>query len=180
MSLRVYTAFVVNVADIATVASMVFELGGMAMLEADNKAADMDVGISEKEQKEIQELYLKIKEAEAKLVSPDGKVEVLPPNINSFLFRVLSDLRAGCSITILQGKAQLTTVEASKLLGMSRQFLIGVLERGEIPFHMVGTHRRLYAKDVLHYKTKRDAKRTKLLDDLTEAEDRDGLYDKRP
>jgi excisionase family DNA binding protein len=150
------------------------------MATADSNKSDMDIGISEKDQKEIQELYLKLKEAEAKLVSPDGKVEVLPPNINSFLFRVLSDLRAGCSITILQGKAQLTTVEASKLLGVSRQFLIGMLDRGEIQFHMVGTHRRIYAKDILHYKSKRDAKRTKLLDDLTEAEERDGLYDKRP
>ncbi len=131
-------------------------------------------------QREIDELYTKLREAEAKLIGPDGKTEVLPNNLNSFLFRLLADLRAGFSITILQSKAQLTTIEASKLLGMSRQFLVGLLKKGEIPFHTVGTHRRMYARDVLAYKAKRDASRRKILDDLARAEFAEGVYDQAP
>ena len=138
------------------------------------------VPISGKDQLEIQELYEKLRGAEAKLVSPDGKAEVLPNNVYSFLYRLLGDLRAGHSVTILQGKANLTTVEAGKLLGVSRQFLIGLLERGEIPHHMVGTHRRIYARDVLAYKAKRDSARRKILDDLAQAENADGTYDQVP
>ncbi|HVZ60787.1 MAG TPA: excisionase family DNA-binding protein, partial [Terriglobales bacterium] len=115
-----------------------------------------------------------------RLVGPDGKTQVLPNNLNSFLYQLLADLKAGKSVTILQSKAELTTVEAGKLLGMSRQFLIGLLEKGEIPFHLVGTHRRMYARDVLAYKSKRDNARRATLDDLARAESEQGTYDRVP
>src|SRR5260221_12419277 len=114
------------------------------------------VDISAREQSEIKQIYEKLREAEAKLVGPDGKTEILPNNLYSFLLRLLADLRAGHSVTILQNRHELTTVEASKVLGMSRQFLIQLLEKGEIPFHLVGTHRRIYVRDVIAYKAKRD------------------------
>ncbi len=38
--------------------------------------------------------------------------------------------------------------------GVSRQFLIKVLERGDTPHHMVGTHRRIYVRDLPVYKAK--------------------------
>ena len=136
--------------------------------------------ISEKYQREIQQLYEKLRTAEAKLVGPDGKSQVLPNNLYSFLCRLLDNLKAGHSVTILQSNAELTTVEASKLLGISRQFLIGQLDKNEIPFHMVGTHRRLYARDVLAYKAKRDTARRKTLDDLAQAEYAEGIYQRMP
>jgi len=138
-----------------------------------------DIPIPPEDQKEIKELYaqyLQLRQMEAKLIGPDGKTEVLPNNLYSFLCGLLADLKAGYSVTILQGKAGLTTVEAGKLLGMSRQFLVKLLQKGEIPFHMVGTHRRLYARDVLAYKAKRDTNRRKALDDLARAESEEGLY----
>lgn len=66
------------------------------------------------------------------------------------------------------------------MLGVSRQFLIKVLERDEIPHHMVGTHRRVYVRDLLAYKAKRDSRRGQILDELTRAEAEDGLYDLEP
>lgn len=145
-----------------------------------SKRAASSVTLSHRDQLEVTGLYQKLREAEAKLVGPDGKTEILPNNVNSFLYRLLADLRAGNSVTILQAKAELTTVEASKLLGVSRQFLIRLLEKGEIPFHLVGTHRRMYARDVLAYKVKRDTTRRKVLDDLAWAEQKQGTYDKVP
>jgi excisionase family DNA binding protein len=38
-------------------------------------------------------------------------------------------------------------VKAVAMLAVSRQFLVNLLEKGEIPYHMVGTHRRIYALD---------------------------------
>ena len=136
--------------------------------------------ISDKEQREIRDIYEKLRTADAKLVGPDGKTDILPNNVYSFLCRLLAELKAGNSVTILQGKASLTTVEASKLLGMSRQHLVGLLKNSEIPFHMVGTHRRLYARDVLAYKVKRDTDRRKTLNDLARAEYQEGVYDQMP
>ena len=146
----------------------------------DTKANPSDVAISAKDQREIMEMYERIREVQAKLVGSDGKTEILPNNIYSFLCRLLADLKAGNSVTILQSKAELTTVEAAKLLGMSRQFLVNLLSQGELPFHKVGTHRRLYARDVLAYKGKRDSSRRKILDDLAKAEFEEGIYDRLP
>ena len=144
------------------------------------KVAGAAVPISSKDQREIQDIYEKLRTAEAKLVGPDGKTQVLPNTLYSFLCRLLADLKAGNSVTILQSNADLTTVEAAKLLGVSRQFLIGLLQKNEIPYHMVGTHRRLYAREVLAYKAKRDTARRKTLDDLARAEYEQGTYDKVP
>ena len=143
---------------------------GTQQIEANN------ISIPQDEQAEIQELYAKLQQMEAKLIGPDGKTQVLPNNLYSFLCGLIGDLKAGYSVTILQGKAELTTVDAGKLLGMSRQFLIRLLEKGELPFHMVGTHRRLYARHVLAYKAKRDTVRRKALDDLARDEHQEGLY----
>jgi excisionase family DNA binding protein len=136
--------------------------------------------VSPKEQKEIIEIYTKLREAEAKLIGPDGKAEILPNNLYSFLLRLLADLRAGNAVTILQSSHELTTIEASKILGMSRQFLVQLLEKGEIPYHMVGTHRRLYVRDVIAYKARRDTSRRKTLDDLAKREFAEGNYGKIP
>jgi len=147
-------------------------------MSPNSEAAPID--ISPKEQKEIINIYSKLREVEAKLIGPDGKTEILPNNLYSFLLRLLADLRAGHSVTILQSRHELTTVEASKILGMSRQFLIRVLEKGEIPFHLVGTHRRLYVRDVIAYKAKRDLERRETLNDLAKREFAKGDYDKVP
>jgi excisionase family DNA binding protein len=142
--------------------------------------SEAPVDISLKEQREIIDIYAKLREAEAKLIGPDGKTEILPNNLYSFLLRLLADLRAGNSVTILQSKHELTTVEASKILGMSRQYLIQLLEKGEIPFHLVGTHRRMYVRDVIAYKSKRDSRRRNSLDALAKHEFDKGDYDKTP
>jgi excisionase family DNA binding protein len=147
------------------------------MVQSSEAAA---VDISQKEQREIKDIYLKLREAEAKLIGPDGKTEILPNNLYSFLLRLLADLRAGNSVTILQSRHELTTIEASKVLGVSRQFLVQLLEKGEIPFHLVGTHRRMYVRDVLAFKSKRDTGRRKTLDDLAKQEFAKGDYDKIP
>jgi excisionase family DNA binding protein len=138
------------------------------------------IGVSLREQEEMVDTYSKLREVEAKLVGPDGRAEVLPNNLYSFLLRLLAELRAGQPVTILQNRHEFTTIEASKILGMSRQFLVRLLEKGEIPFHMVGTHRRMYARDVLAYKVRRDLSRRKTLDDLARAEYEDGIYDQVP
>ena len=150
---------------------------GATMLQNGEASA---VDISLREQQEIVNIYTKLREAEAKLIGPDGKTEILPNNLYSFLLRLLADLRAGHSVTILQSRQELTTVEASKILGMSRQYLIKLLEKGEIPFHMVGTHRRLYVRDVMTYKMKRDLMRRETLDELAKREISRGDYDKVP
>jgi excisionase family DNA binding protein len=138
------------------------------------------LSISAQDQKDILDLYLKIRAAQAKLVSPDGKAQYLPTSLYSFLCQILGDLKEGKSVTILQSNAELTTVEAAKVLSVSRQFFVQLLQSNQIPFHMVGTHRRVYARDLLAFKAKRDFSRHKAVDDLARIEMEAGTYDLVP
>jgi excisionase family DNA binding protein len=147
---------------------------------APQEETKIPIALSEVDQRQIEELYRKIVRSRAQLLGPDGRSQQLPVSLQEFLRRVVEDLFAGKSVAIVQNDAQLTTVEAAHLLGVSRQFLVNQLERDEIPFHLVGTHRRVYVRDLLAYKLKRDGKRRRILDDLTRAETGEGLYDREP
>lgn len=138
------------------------------------------VPISETDRKEVEQLYEAIRRGKAKLVSPDGEAKVLPDNLYSFLIELIGLLNQGKSVYLLHNQAQLTTVEAAEMLGVSRQFLINLLSKAEIPYHKVGSHRRIYAQDLLSYKAKRDEHRHKVLRDLAQTEAAAGLYDKIP
>src|SRR5262245_5945082 len=88
-------------------------------------------------QRQVLDLYGKILRSRAKLVVRDGKAEKLPSSLHGFLRKLSADLRQGHSVAIVHKETQLTTVEAARMLGVSRQFLVQQLERGEIPYHKV-------------------------------------------
>ncbi len=147
------------------------------MLAKENEA---EVSISGQDRDEIIGLYAEIRAVEARLAGSNGKTRELPPDLNSFLSQVLGELKSGQSVTILESNVALTTMEAARMLGVSRQFLVQLLEGNQIPFHKVGTHRRVYVRDLLAYKTKRDAERRKVWDDLVRKEWEEGIYDAVP
>ena len=92
--------------------------------------------------------------------------------------KVLALLEKGQAISIVPYMQELTTQQAADLLGVSRQFLVRLLEGDRLPFHMVGTHRRIYLKDLLEFKKERDQKRRKALDEMARRDLKDGTYDR--
>ncbi|MBL8232269.1 MAG: excisionase family DNA-binding protein [Bryobacterales bacterium] len=52
-----------------------------------------------------------------------------------------------------------------------------LLQEKKLPFHMVGSHRRVYLADLLEYKTKRDAARHNAIKRMPRAEVEAGTYD---
>lgn len=136
--------------------------------------------ISNRDRSEIEQIYEAFRQGSAKLVGADGNSRLLPESLGLFLAELIGQLSRGKSVTIVRNQATLTTLEAANTLGVSRQFLVNLLERGEIAFHMVGTHRRIYAQDLLVYKAARDKGRHKSLCELAVAEAKDGLYEINP
>jgi excisionase family DNA binding protein len=136
--------------------------------------------ISGQDQKDVEKLYSALKKGKAKLVGPDGESRPLPDSIYAFLVELIGALQQGKCVYILQNQARLTTAEAANMIGVSRQFLVNLLEGGEIPYHKVGSHRRIYVQDLMKYKAKRDNRRQKVLRDLIAAEVAEGIYEKIP
>lgn len=71
------------------------------------------------------------------------------------LEKVLDEFAEGNAVLVegSAGVSELTTTEAASELGMSRPTLIGLLDRGELRYRMVGTHRRIAREEVERYRT---------------------------
>jgi excisionase family DNA binding protein len=91
------------------------------------------------------------------------------------LDQVVRELLQGHAVGVVPLHKELTTQEAADLLGVSRPFLIGLLERGEVPYVTTGKHRRIRFSDLMEYKRRRDATRRQALDRLTELSQEYGL-----
>ncbi len=90
----------------------------------------------------------------------------IPAAAMQLLAEALAEMANGHSVTLLPVQTELSTQQAADLLNVSRPYLIGLLEKGELPFHKVGTHRRLRLQDVLLYKQQVYAARLAVLDEL--------------
>ena len=90
----------------------------------------------------------------------------LPPSVAALLLEILEDMAAGSDVAVLRRDAELTTQQAADYLNVSRPFLVGRLEAGDVPFRRVGTHRRVRFEDLRRYKLAMDAARRGALDEL--------------
>jgi excisionase family DNA binding protein len=103
------------------------------------------------------------------LVGADGTQLV----VSEELFEVLKEAipileERRITVTIAPAMVELTTQQAADILNVSRPFLIKLLDQGEIPCVMVGTHRRIRRDDLENYKLQRDSNRIQTLDQLTQ------------
>ena len=108
------------------------------------------------------------------LVEDAGRNEelVVPRAAVEMLARILG---AGQSVSIHPSNAELTTQQAADLLNVSRPFLIGLLEAGEIEYRTVGTHRRVTMASLVEYRRHDGEGRRKAADDLTKLSQEMGL-----
>ena len=102
------------------------------------------------------------------------RIEV-PPATLRLLSQILALMARQQTFVLYPESSELTTKQAAEVLGVSRPFLIRVLEAGQIPFRKVGRHRRVLMQDVLAYKKTMQIKRRAALDELVKASEDIGL-----
>ena len=111
-----------------------------------------------------------------RLTDSHGKPLELPDSLRDLLLRGIHELRRGNRVSLLSFGRLLTTQQAAELLGMSRPYLVRLLEQSELPFEMVGTHRRLRLDDVLAYRQARSDRRRQAFRNLSRDADDSGIY----
>ncbi len=111
------------------------------------------------------------------LVGPAGEHATLPAPLQDLLKDIVQNLEKGRSLVLLPEEQQVTSQRAAELLGMSRPYLIQLLNAGEMPCHLVGKHRRIALRDVVAYAQRRSEGRRAALDKMARDAFDAGLYD---
>lgn len=113
----------------------------------------------------------------ARIRVSDGEQDItVPVSALRLLVDILAQMAQGNAVTIVPIHAELTTQQAADFLNVSRPYLIGLLEKGELPHRKVGTHRRVLFKDLLAYRERSDRETREILRQLTRESQDMGLY----
>jgi excisionase family DNA binding protein len=112
-----------------------------------------------------------------RLEEPSGKGETvtIPKPAFRLLVAILTEMANGNAVRIIPHQAELTTQEAADLLNVSRPYLVRLLDNKRIPFHRVGTHRRILFKDLMAYKAEHRRARKETLKRLSALDQELGL-----
>ena len=106
-----------------------------------------------------------------------GAPDALPVTAAKLLVKILSEIAKGNAVTVVTLKPELTIQEAGEVMNISRPRLIKLLEDRKLPFHKVGTHRRIRLADILAYKRKSLEERKAILREMVALNQKMSLYD---
>lgn len=111
------------------------------------------------------------------LLGREGAHIHFPEPVFHHLTHIVRAMLQGQSVSVLAENEEFTTQAAANFLGVSRPHLVKMLEEGVIPFHRVGSHRRVRLSDLQRYQKRRDGERRQSLDALTKQVETAGYYD---
>lgn len=138
------------------------------------------LGADQKEVENLRQLETVIAEATPSQVTltVSGNLSIpLPKALYELLLAAVGVMAEGKAISLVSVSPEVTTTQAAELLNVSRPYLARLLDGGAIPYHRVGTHRRILLEDLLSYKNQRDQERKEGLQKLVDLSQEYGLYD---
>jgi len=140
---------------------------------------------SKKEQIAAMESYNALAATLGELRSENPEIEIeetaekikIPLKALKLLAEILKATSQGKPISLIPIATEMTTQAAAELLGCSRPHFVKLLQEGNIPFTLVGRHRRVKFEDVIKYKKDMKLKQEQLLIDMMKSDEELGLYD---
>ena len=91
----------------------------------------------------------------------------VPATAMRLFLHLLAEMSHGNAVTLIPTHPELTTQQAAELLGVSRPYIVKLIDGRKIPSRNVGKYRRVRFDDLMAFKRKDDAMRAKVLDELT-------------
>ncbi|MFZ4506481.1 MAG: helix-turn-helix domain-containing protein [Fimbriimonas sp.] len=112
------------------------------------------------------------------LLTSSGDVIEFPKALNDLFVTVVQAVKQKQAVFLMHEDEAFTTQAAANYLGMSRQYFVSLLDKDILPYHRVGTHRRVLFKDIVAFQRKRSEIRKSTLDRMTAELVDSGLYDR--
>lgn len=107
-----------------------------------------------------------------------GSVEhVADERLSQVVLQLLGLVATGATVELDDLPRRLTTGQAADLLGVSRPTVAALVDAGDLPATMVGTHRRIELVELLAYREQRRIERRSALDEITRSSQELGLYE---
>jgi excisionase family DNA binding protein len=92
----------------------------------------------------------------------------LPSPAIPLVVELLERIASGEPTAMFGARQDLTTQQVADLLGVSRPFVVQLIDAGQLPAHRVGTHRRIRSADALRYRDQQRRRANRALGELAE------------
>ena len=119
---------------------------------------------------------IKNENPEIEIEETEEKIRI-PLSALKLLANILKEMSQGKPISIVPVATEVTTQAAAEVLGCSRPHIVKLLETGKIPFTKVGKHRRIKYEDIISYRKEMKAEQARIISEIMENDEKDGLYD---
>jgi len=121
--------------------------------------------------KHVDDILPYLDDSRARFVLSDDQADheiVLNEELYDLLRTILIDISQNKAVHLVPTDTLLTSVQSAEFLQVSRPFLIKLIDKGELPCQMVGTHRRIKLEDLIKYREISEQKSRKILDKMSE------------
>ena len=101
----------------------------------------------------------------------------VPAPVLRLLTQALQEMANGHCIALMPMDAELSTQQAADLLGVSRPYLVKLLEEGRIPFRRVGSQRRIRFEVLRRYMADYQHEAARAVGEMAAEAQQMGLYE---
>ncbi|MFC8526494.1 helix-turn-helix domain-containing protein [Nocardia sp. NPDC057227] len=148
----------------------------MEALQRDDRAT-VTVGSREVEQAREVDAFLSGRKAAVTVDLGADRRHTLPSELAELVLTLVELVGRGSTVTVGSIPTEITTTVAAGMLRMSRPSLMKLVRAEEIPSHKVGSHTRLYTRDVLAFRRRQLESQSAAFDELRALEEEWGVVD---